>query len=577
MKTRKHNPTALAAIVSLGGFLLGFGGAVISGAIPFYKNALGITDNASMIGLSVSAIIAGSIIGNFFAGSLCNKFGRKKALIITSFIFMISSLASAFAQEPILFIASRIFMGVGVGFAILAAPMYIAEIAPSKKRGFLVSFNQLNIVLGISIAYFSNYFILQLVEDPTLNWRWMVGISFAPSVLYFFLLLFIPESPRWLTQKGKNDEALAILTGIGGEEHAKSELQNIQETSKKEANEEKASISELFSKKMRYVLFIGLALAFFQQISGINAIFYYAPMIFSLTGGGQDAAFAQAIILGVVNVVLTIVSMFLIDKWGRKPLLITGSLIITVCLAIAGFTFANARYNITENSVKEIITNFKNSEITTLASNIDPLNYKLDSIVYLDSATIGVYRAGSVTASFRTDAENIHAIEASAKVFESTLNQMIGTYNGERKFFGLFEQKLDESGASSQTISMIKANSTSLIREKTIEINSILVLIAIIGFLVGFAISLGPVTWTMLSEIFPNKYRGIGISIAGTFNAITSTVVSFVFPIELAYLGAAATFLIYAGFIFICFFIVLFYIPETKGKSLEQLEKELIK
>lgn len=577
MKTRKHNPTALAAIVSLGGFLLGFGGAVISGAIPFYKSALGITDNASMVGLSVSAIIAGSILGNFFAGSLCNKLGRKKALIITSFIFMISSLASAFAQEPILFIASRIFMGVGVGFAILAAPMYIAEIAPSKKRGFLVSFNQLNIVLGISIAYFSNYFILHLVEDPTLNWRWMVGISFAPSVLYFFMLLFIPESPRWLAQKGKNDEALAILTGLGGEEHAKSEMQSIQETAKKEANEEKASISELFSKKMRLVLFIGLALAFFQQISGINAIFYYAPMIFSLTGGGQDAAFAQAIILGVVNVVLTIVSMFLIDKWGRKPLLITGSLIITVCLAIAGLTFANAKYNITENSVKEIVTNFKNGEITTLASNIDPLNYKLDSIVCLDSATIGVYREGVVTASFKKDAENIVAIETSAKTFEATLSQMVGTYNGERKFFDLFEQKLDASGASEQTISMIKANSTSLIREKTIEINSILVLIAIIGFLIGFAISLGPVTWTMLSEIFPNKYRGIGISIAGTFNAITSTLVSFVFPIELAYWGAAATFLIYAGFIFICFFIVLFYIPETKGKSLEQLEKELIK
>jgi MFS family permease len=154
---------------------------------------------------------------------------------------------------------------------------------------------------------------------------------------------------------------------------------------------------------------------------------------------------------------------------------------------------------------------------------------------------------------------------------------MIGSYSGERKFFGAFEEKLNASGATEASLSMIKANSTSLIREKTIEINSFLVLIAIIGFLIGFAISLGPVTWAMLSEIFPNKYRGIAISIAGTFNAVTSTLVAFVFPIELAYWGAAATFFIYAGFIFICFFIVLFYIPETKGKSLEQLEEELIK
>lgn len=576
MKTRKHNPTALAAIVSLGGFLLGFGGAVISGAIPFYKNALGITDNASMVGLSVSAIIAGSILGNFIAGSMCEKLGRKKVLLITAVIFMLSALGSAFAQEAILFITSRIVMGIGVGLAILTAPMYIAEIAPSKKRGFLVSFNQLNIVLGISIAYFSNYFILHLVEDPSINWRWMVGIAFAPSIIYFFLLLLIPESPRWLAKKGRNEEALAILTGLGGEENAKVEYESIQANAKKEATEEKASAAELFSKKMRYVLFIGLALAFFQQISGINAIFYYAPMIFGLTGGGQDSAFAQAIILGVVNVVLTVVSMFLIDKWGRKPLLITGTLIITVCLAIAGFTFASAKYNVTETAVKEIVTNFKNGEIKTLASNIDPLNYKLDSISQ-DSASIAIYRGGVVTASFQKSDAKIQAIETSATTFEATLNQMIGTYSGERKFFGAFEEKLDASGASASTISMIKATSTSLIREKTIEINSLLVLIAIIFYLVGFAISLGPVTWAMLSEIFPNKYRGIALSIAGTFNAITSTLVAFVFPIELAYWGAAATFLIYAGFIFICFFIVLFYIPETKGKTLEQLEEQLIK
>jgi MFS family permease len=319
-----------------------------------------------------------------------------------------------------------------------------------------------------------------------------------------------------------------------------------------------------------------LGLAFFQQISGINAIFYYAPMIFGLTGGGQDSAFMQAIILGVVNVVLTVVAMFLIDKWGRKPLLLTGSAIITVCLALAGFTFANAKYHVNDNNIKQIVCDYKNGEYKILASAIDPLNYKLDSIAHKDNMIL-IYRAGNVTATFNANDEKLLAIDKAANSFGIALESMKGTYHGERAFFNTFDTKLNESGAGTVEISMIKANSTSLIRDKSIEINSLLVLIAIIGFLVGFAISLGPVMWAMLSEIFPNKYRGIALSIAGTFNAITSTFVAFVFPIELEQFGAAATFLIYAGFIFVCFFFVLAFCPETKGKSLEQLEEELIK
>lgn len=576
MKTSRHNPIALAAIVSLGGFLLGFGGAVISGAIPFYKSALAITDNAFMVGLSVSAIIGGSILGNFIAGSLCEALGRKKVLIITSFIFMVSMLGAAFAQEAVLFITSRIIAGVGVGLAILAAPMYIAEIAPPKKRGFLVSFNQLNIVLGISLAYFSNYFILKLVEDPSINWRWMMGIGFAPSLLYFFLLLIIPESPRWLMKKGREEEARSVLLGLGGEEHAKAEFESIKNNIHKEASEEKAGFGEMFSKKMRYVLIIGLALAFFQQISGINAVFYYAPMIFGLTGGGQDSAFVQAIILGVVNVVLTIASMFLIDRWGRKPLLLLGSAIITVCLGLAGFTFMKAEYNMNSENASKIISSFKMSEYKQLAVAKDPLNYKLDSIDVGDSV-INVYRAGNITSSFiKTDA-SIMSIDKAADGFSAVLQQMSGVYTGERKFFDTFDEKLAGLSLSDEVKNKIKANSTSLLRDNTIKINSLLVLIAIIGFLVGFAISLGPVMWAMLSEIYPNKYRGVAISIAGTFNAITSTAVAFLFPFELEKWGASATFLIYAGFIAICFFFVLGYCPETKGKSLEQLEEELIR
>ncbi|HCC29381.1 MAG TPA: MFS transporter, partial [Marinilabiliales bacterium] len=201
----------MALIVALGGFLLGFDSAVISGAVPFYKNVFGLDSGSWILGFSVGSIIAGAIIGNFIGGPFSDYLGRKGVLIITALLFAFCAFGTAFTDSIVFFVIARIIGGLGVGMAILVAPMYIAEISPQKYRGTLVSINQFNIVIGISIAYFSNYYILKTVEDPTMNWRWMLGVGSIPAVLYFLLLFFVPQSPRWLALKGRHDEAKKVL------------------------------------------------------------------------------------------------------------------------------------------------------------------------------------------------------------------------------------------------------------------------------------------------------------------------------------------------------------------------------
>ena len=522
MKSNKLFSIIISLIVALGGFLLGFDSAVISGATPFYKVSFNLDTGSWLIGFSVGSIILGAIFGNIIAGSLSDRFGRKKILIFTALLFAYCAAGTAMAHNVIFFISARIIGGVGIGMAILIAPMYIAEIAPRKLRGTLVTFNQLNIVLGISVAYFSNYFIQQSVSDPDLKWRWMLGIGVIPAILYFISLFFVPRSPRWLMTKGKNDEAMGVLIKINGKEQAETEFREIQESMHKDINSEKAGFRDVFSKKMKTVLIIGLGIAFFQQITGINAIFYYAPMIFELAGGGKDAAFMQAIIIGLTNVVMTVVAMFLIDKLGRKPLLIIGSIGITLSLFITGFSFSTAKYTVNEAGMQQI-----NTEI--LAS--------------------------------------IHP-ELAAPVAEKLIPLKDKVFTAEETFFNEVKAAIGQDNYN-----LYK----ELILKNSISIRSIWVLIGLIMYVASFAISLGPVMWALLSEIFPNKLRGLAISIVGFWNSIVSFSVASVFPMELEYLGSAMTFYVFAGFGFLTLLFVLKFIPETKGKSLEEIEATLIK
>lgn len=511
----------LSVIVALGGFLLGFDSAVIAGAVPYYSQVFGLEQTSFWFGFSVSALTVGSIAGNFLGGILADKYGRKIILISTAILFAFCALGSALTSNFVFFIVSRLIGGLGVGMAILVAPMYIAEVAPQKYRGTLVSINQLNIVLGITIAFFSNFFINNAIEDPELNWRWMLGVGAIPAVLYFLLLFFVPSSPRWLAQQGRIDEAGKVLAKIGGTAYVDATMKEIQSSIEKDKHREKAYFKELFTREMRWILLIGLGIAFLQQISAINAILYYAPIIFETAGGGRDVAFMQAVILGMVNLVFTVGAMFFIDRLGRKPLLVIGLIGIITAYILSSFAFFQADYKISQESINKISVELAEAKFT-------PEN------------TITITQA-----------------LASMKDVE---------YSSEVKFFSDVKEKTGS----------FYNDSKNIILKNSISMNAVLVLIGILLFMASFAISLGPVTWALLSEIFPNRIRGLAISVAGTFNALVSATVVTIFPMELAKFGSGLTFAIFALICFGGLIFVLKYIPETKGKSLEQLEDQLI-
>src|ERR1700722_3083586 len=347
MKQSKFYMVSVALIVAVGGFLLGFDATVISGAVPFIKKYFVLSGSGGdwKLGLAVSCLGWGALGGNALAGFLSDAFGRKKILMLTAMLFTASALMSAMATSFSVFVVSRVIGGVAVGGAILIAPIYIAEISPSRFRGSLVSFNQLMIVTGISASFFSNYYLLRLGDD---SWRWMLGVEAVPAALYFLLLFFVPESPRWLFSKGREGQALEIFTKVAGPDGAANELRSLRQSAAERVAG--VSIGALFSRKMRFVMLIALTIAFFQQITGINAVFYYLPTIFSQAGGGTNAAFKQAVLVGLVNLGMTIVASKWIDRLGRKPLLIVGTAGMAISLLTCAAAFHNSNYQLTEKS-----------------------------------------------------------------------------------------------------------------------------------------------------------------------------------------------------------------------------------
>ena len=569
MKNNSLYVIQIAFTAAIGGFLLGFDGSVISGAVPFYKSVFGLQDGSFMIGFSVSCIIWGAILGNLAAGPLSDKIGRKPSLLIAALLFTATGFMCAFANSIEVFIIGRIIGGLGVGIAILVAPVYIAEIAPAKKRGWLVSFNQLLIVIGLSAAYFSNYFILKSVPDPLTNWRWMLGVEIIPAVIYFIAVLFIPESPRWLVMHGKDEQALKILTKVEGEIYAANEYNEIKQTlvSEKKINVF-AQLRELFTKRMKMVLIIGFGLGILQQFSGINAILYYAPMVFESAGGGRDAAFMQAIVLGVVFVIMTVVSMFMIDRLGRKPLLYMGVGLMAISLTFTGFLFKNASYLISNQQINTAAQLVYKDELWADASKQNPALTGFDEFAIQNGKAI-FSKEKSIISS--TDLAEVADISSKNTIAIEKLSQLTGhTFNSELAFYTAIENAMNGTKNSADLYK-------PLLLKDGIKINAVLVLISILGFIAGFSISLGPVMWAVLSEIFPNSLRGTAISIVGAANAVASFLVATFFPIQLAKFGSSGTYFIYAGFMYFCLWFVWKYVVETKGKTLEQLEKELIK
>jgi SP family arabinose:H+ symporter-like MFS transporter len=457
----------VALTVALGGFLMGFDASVISGVVGFIEPEFELTKIE--LGWAVASLTLTATLAMMVSGPISDRFGRRPVLKVAALLFTLSAIASAVAPDYITLIVARMLGGFGVGAALIIAPMYIAEIAPAAVRGRLVSFNQLNIVIGISAAYFSNYLILSLGQSDLgwtqslrlsdWNWRWMLGVEALPAIFYFFALIFVPESPRWLVMRGRNEEALDVLEQVSDKAQAEADLNAVRESLHAEANAEKGSFRELFQPAMKLVLTIGISVAILQQITGINSVFFYAPMIFEQSGIGTDAAFMQAVLVGIVNLVFTVTAILLIDKLGRRPLMLAGLSIIAFCMLLLAYSFGSASY----------------------------------------------------------------------------------APGGE-----------------------------------LLDVNSTLILIGILGFVAGFAISLGPVMWVLFSELFPNRIRGIAISFVGLINSAVSFVVQLVFPWELENIGPSTTFLIYGVFAVIGLIFVWRTLPETKGRSLEELEAELV-
>ena len=503
----------IAFVISLGGFLFGFDAGIISGVVSYVVPEYNLNDVQT--GWLVSSPSFTAMIAMLISGRLSDRLGRKRILIIVAFLYALSAILSALAISYTMLYVARMIGGVAFGAALILAPMYIAEISTAEHRGKLVSIQQLNIVLGFFAAFLSNYFFNSYNQsDATFltdenTWRWMLGVEFFPAIAYFLLLFFVPNSPRWLYLNNFKEKAKSVLEKIHGSTRAALEMATIEKSTIEEQESKQVSLMSLFQPTIRFVLVLGLFLGIIQQITGINAIYFYATSIFKQTGIGDNAAFLSGVILSCTTVVFTLIAMVLIDKMGRRPLLIVGLAGIAISLSLCAYEFNQATYQLDGNKMVGL-----NAE---LVEKLQPI----------------------VDKSFDSDV-----------TFKSIVKERIGN----QAFF----------------------KNEGTIIEASIQINSLLVLIGIIGFIACFAFSLGPVMWVMLSELYPNKFRGLAIGTIGFFNSFSSWFIQQIFPWELTNLGASLTFLIYAGIAALGIFVFLAYLPETKGQSLEEIEESLI-
>lgn len=441
MSTIKKYTFLSAIIVALGGFLFGFDTAVIAGTTHALTNLFNL--NSGTLGFTVSIALWGTITGAVLSGILGDAFGRRFSLKLMGILFFISALGCAFSWNWHSLLIFRFIGGLGIGGASVLGPMYIAEIAPAQYRGRLVGFFQFNIVFGILSAYLSNY-IIGLFNLGVLEWRWKLGIAALPALIFFVLLFFIPQSPRWLVKKSRTDEALSVLNLLS-KENAEKELEEIA----KSINTDNSAKQEvLFSKKYSFPIFLAISIAMFNQLSGINALLYYLNDIFAIAGFSKMSGDLQAVAIGVTNLIFTMLAMSIIDKVGRKKLLLIGSVGTALCLA-------------------------------------------------------------GVAAIFIMD------------------------------------------------------------------VHKSLLIWLLIGYIAFFAFSQGAVIWVYLSEIFPNAVRSKGQALGSFTHWFMCALISWSFP-TLAKASGGYPFVFFAIMMVLQFFVVLFIYPETRGATLEELQKRFL-
>ncbi len=443
----------ITLVAALGGLLFGYDTGVINGAIGPLKAHFQLDDVQE--GWATGCALLGCALGAAGVGSLSDRFGRKKALIVSAILFFVSAVGTAIPRTLTTFILYRILGGLGVGAASIISPMYIAEISPARIRGRMVSINQFAIVSGFLVVYFVNYFIAlqgDEVWNQRLGWRWMFGSEALPALGLMLLSFVVPESPRWLTKQGRAEEALRILTRVDGAAYARMELAEIREA----VAHESGSLRQLFVPGMRIVLVIGIVLAVLQQVTGINVFLYFGTEIFKKMGSGTNAALLQTIVVGIVNLTFTVIAIWTVDRIGRKPLMMIGS-----------------------------------------------------------------------------------------------------------------------AGMGGSLIAMGLAAYT--------QSTGLWMLLFILGYIACFALSVGPVTWVILSEIFPTRIRGRAMAIATVCLWIANYLVSQTFPMMdedpwlVATFHRGFPFWLYGVFCIVLLIFVRTCVPETKGKSLEQIEQHWIR
>ena len=504
----------IAFVVSLGGFLFGFDAGIISGVMSFAGPEFNLSDGQT--GWVVSSPSFAAMIAMLISGRLSDYVGRKKILIYVAFAYAISALSSAYATSYEMMYIARMIGGFAFGAALILAPTYIAEISTAENRGKLVSIQQLNIVLGFFAAFLSNYYLNYLnsqgstfFTDETV-WRWMLAVELVPAICYFIFMFFVPRSPRWLFSKGNLKEAKEVLNSIHGEVQGAIEIQSIEKNIQEGKQTSKIAFKELLKPSLRFIIIVGLVIGVLQQITGINAVYFYATSIFKQTGIGTDAAFSSGVLLSFTSVIFTIVAIVLIDRMGRRPLLLVGMAGIAISLLLCAYGFEQATYKLTPQEIAQFD--------------------KFDS--------------------------------SKLKEFENK------EYDNDIDF---------KNDMKSALGNQVYAKNEGTILEVATDMNPTLVLVGILGFIACFAFSLGPVMWVLLSELYPNKYRGLAIGVIGFVNSFVSWLIQQIFPWELSNLGNAMSFLIFGVIATVGFFILFRILPETKGKSLEQIELELVK
>lgn len=504
-------------VAALGGLLFGFDTAVISGTTEALQNVYKLSD--AWLGFTVASALFGTIIGSICIGWPTDKIGRRNMLVGTGVLYLVSAAGSAFAWDWYSFLIFRFIGGLGVGGASVLAPIYIAEISPAKKRGFLVALAQFNIVLGILLAYVSNYAVA-LCDLGATEWRWMFGVEIIPAAAFIVLLFGNPYSPRWLMSKKRKDEALDVLCRLEeDDEVAKAEQIAIQESLDLEHHMHN---ERFYSKKYLMPIFLACAIGAFNQLSGINALIYYGPRIFKMTGAGGGSALVQSAIIGLVNLAFTMAAMKVIDHFGRKKLMLVGSIGYIVSLGVASWVFFSHDTQFTHvNAASAVVGHIQQAD-----STVDALK---------------ILKTGEDTAT--------------AAVAETTLTA------------------IEKTGQTADVMEIVKGIEAAAIED--VGSGGMILLAALIVFIASHAFGQGAVVWVFISEIFPNRVRARGQALGAFTLWVFNAIVSQSFPWIAGKFGGGIIFAGYCSFMILQLLWVVFLMPETKGVPLEEIQKRL--